>query len=65
MNHWQMIALAYALTFVAIALEVALLFRRRGNAWRQARAWLDAEEAPAATVSGGGSGVHAGAGAAS
>jgi hypothetical protein len=44
MNHWQMIALAYALTAVALAVEVALLFRRRRTAWRQARAWRDGDE---------------------
>jgi hypothetical protein len=33
MNHWQMILLAYALTGAALTLEVALLRRRRRNAW--------------------------------
>jgi len=44
MNHWQMIAIAYSATFVALALEVALLFRRRRAAVQQARAWLDADD---------------------
>jgi hypothetical protein len=39
MNHWQIIALAYALTFAALALELALLSRRRRSALRQAQAW--------------------------
>ncbi len=69
MNHWQMIAFAYALTFVALALELALLFRRRRSALRQAQAWLDADEptvpAHAPTVSHGADGARAGAGAAS
>ena len=46
MNHWQMIAVAYGLTFAALAVEVMLLFRRRRLAVEQARAWLD-DEAPA------------------
>jgi hypothetical protein len=56
MNHWQMIAIAYVLTFAAVALEVVLLLRRRRAAWRQARASL-AENETADT------GSHAGAGA--
>jgi len=43
MNHWGMIAFAYGLTFAALALEVAFLFRRRRLAVRQAQAWLEAE----------------------
>ena len=56
MNHWQMIAIAYVLTFAAVALEVVLLLRRRRAAWRHARA-LDEDEAA-------GPGNRAGAGAA-
>lgn len=37
MNHWQMIAIAYGLTFVALAVEVLLLRRRRLAALRQVR----------------------------
>jgi hypothetical protein len=37
MNHWQMIAIAYGLTFVALAAEVLLLRRRRLAALRQVR----------------------------
>ena len=44
MNHWQMIAIAYGLTFGALALEVFLLFRRRRAAVQLAQAWLAAEE---------------------
>ena len=36
MTHWQFIALAYGLTFAAIAVEVLLLIRRRRRAERQA-----------------------------
>ncbi|MBA3477126.1 MAG: heme exporter protein CcmD [Lautropia sp.] len=43
MNHWQMIAIAYGLTFGALALEVVLLCSRRRAALQQARAWLDAD----------------------
>ena len=45
MNHWQMIAIAYGLSFAALALEVALLLRRRHAAWRQVQACIDAVEA--------------------
>ena len=45
MNHWQMIAVAYGLTFAALAIEVALLFRRRRVALRQARASQDPDQA--------------------
>ncbi len=45
MNHWQMIAIAYLLTFAAVALEVVLLLRRRRAAWRNARASLEDDEA--------------------
>lgn len=38
MVHWQMIAIAYSLTFAALAVEVSLLFRRRCAARRQALA---------------------------
>ena len=44
MNHWQMIAIAYVLTFAAVALEVVLLRRRRRAAWRHARASLQEHE---------------------
>ena len=44
MNHWQMIAIAYLLTFAAVALEVMLLRRRRRAAWRHARASLAEDE---------------------
>ena len=44
MNHWQMIILAYTLTGAALALEVALLWRRRRNAWRQAQAWSEVDD---------------------
>ena len=43
MNHWQMIAVAYALTFAALALEIVLLFRRRRAALRQAQDRTDAD----------------------
>ena len=43
MNHWQMIAIAYGLTFGVLALEVVLLRSRRRAALQQARAWLDAD----------------------
>ncbi len=43
MNHWQMIAIAYVLTFAALALEIALLFRRRHAALRQAQAWVESD----------------------
>lgn len=43
MNHWQMIVIAYGLTFAALAIEVALLVRRRSAAKRQARASLEAD----------------------
>ncbi len=52
MNHWQMIAAAYALTFGAVALETVLLLRRRRAALRQAKAWLDADQPEAAAVTG-------------
>jgi heme exporter protein CcmD len=54
MNHWQMIVIAYGLTFGALALEVALLLRRRRAALRQAQGWLEADEslAPAGTGAG-------------
>jgi heme exporter protein CcmD len=42
MNHWQMIAIAYGLTFAALAIEISLLFRRRKAALRQARTGEDA-----------------------
>jgi hypothetical protein len=45
MNHWQMIAIAYLLTFAAVALEVVLLLRRRRAAWEYARASLQEDEA--------------------
>jgi len=45
MNHWQMIAIAYVLTFAAVALEVVLLLRRRRAAWHHARASLPEDEA--------------------
>ena len=35
MNHWQMIAIAYGLTFAVLAIEVVLLGRRRRAALRQ------------------------------
>ncbi len=35
MSHWLMIAIAYGLTFLALAMEVALLVRRRRAALRQ------------------------------
>ena len=38
MNHWQMIAIAYGLSFGALALEIALLVRRRRAALREALA---------------------------
>jgi hypothetical protein len=44
MNHWQMIAIAYGLTFAALAVEVSLLFRRRRAALRQAQANPDPAE---------------------
>ena len=37
MTHWQSIIVAYGLTFAALAIEVALLLRRRRRAERQAR----------------------------
>jgi hypothetical protein len=37
MNHWQMIAIAYGLSFAALAIEILLLRRRRQAALRQAR----------------------------
>ena len=37
MNHWQMIAIAYGLSFAALAIEILLLRRRRRAALRQAR----------------------------
>ena len=54
MNHWQMIAIAYGLTFVALALEVTLLFGRRRAALRQAQGWLETDESPAAAGTGAG-----------
>ena len=72
MNHWQMIAAAYGLTFAALAMEVMLLFRRRRLAVEQARTWLDDEAQAGGTGSardagaagaGGGAGAGAGAGA--
>jgi len=58
MNHWQMIAIAYLLTFAAVALEVALLVRRRRAAWRHACASLqDDEAADTATRAGAGAGA--------
>jgi hypothetical protein len=73
MNHWQMIAVAYGLTFAALAVEVMLLFRRRRLAVEQARAWLDDEAhvagpgalrdaVPAGAGGGAGAGARAGAG---
>ena len=58
MNHWQIIALAYALTFAALALELALLSRRRRSALRQAQAWPDTDEVavPRGGVAGAGPG---------
>ena len=47
MNHWQMIAVAYGLTFAVIAIEVLLLGRRRRAALRQVRtgaAWEREDE---------------------
>ncbi len=41
MNHWQMIAIAYGLSFGALALEIALLVRRRRAALREALADCD------------------------
>ena len=41
MNHWQMIAISYALTFAALAVEVALLMRRRRAALRHVQASID------------------------
>ena len=35
MSHWLMIAIAYGLTFLALAVEVVLLVRRRRAALRQ------------------------------
>jgi heme exporter protein CcmD len=35
MSHWQVIAIAYGLTFAALAVEVVLLVRRRRAALRQ------------------------------
>jgi heme exporter protein CcmD len=37
MTHWEVIVLAYGLTFLALAMEVALLRRRRRAALRQIR----------------------------
>ena len=37
MNHWQMIAIAYGLSIVAIAIEITLLGRRRRAALQQVR----------------------------
>ena len=55
MNHWQMIAISYVLTFAALALEVVLLLRRRRAAWRQARASLsDGEPVDAGARAGAG-----------
>ena len=45
MNHWQMIAIAYGLTFAALALEVALLRRRRRAALRQLETGADSARA--------------------
>jgi hypothetical protein len=50
MNHWQMITLAYGLTFAALTLEVVLLFRRRRQALRQALDGLDAADEPASGI---------------
>jgi len=61
MNHWQMIAIAYSLTFMALALEVALLFRRRRAAVRQAQTWLDADDLQASGT-GAGAAVDSGPG---
>jgi heme exporter protein CcmD len=44
MNHWQMIAIAYGLTFAALAVEVALLVRRRQAALRELRASRDRDD---------------------
>lgn len=41
MNHWQMIAIAYGLSFGALALEIALLVRRRRAALSEALAGED------------------------
>ncbi len=45
MTHWQVIAIAYGLTFLALAVEVALLVRRRRAALRQIRQLAEAREA--------------------
>jgi heme exporter protein CcmD len=45
MAHWQVIAIAYGLTFLALAVEVALLVRRRRAALRQLRLLDEAKEA--------------------
>ncbi len=44
MAHWQVIAIAYGLTFLALAMEVALLVRRRRAALRQLRLLDEAKE---------------------
>jgi heme exporter protein CcmD len=44
MTHWQVIAIAYGLTFLALAMEVALLVRRRRAALRQLRLLDEAKE---------------------
>ena len=44
MTHWEVIAVTYGLTFVALAVEVALLSRRRRAALRQIRSLVDARE---------------------
>ena len=48
MNHWQMIAISYALTFAALAVEVALLMRRRRTGLRQVQAAIDEDGAAGA-----------------
>lgn len=45
MSHWQMIAFAYGLTIAALAIEIALLIRRRRVALRQAQASQDPDQA--------------------
>jgi heme exporter protein CcmD len=44
MTHWEIIAVAYGLSFAAVAAEIALLWRRRRAALRQAQAWDRAGE---------------------
>ncbi|NLD55191.1 MAG: heme exporter protein CcmD [Burkholderiaceae bacterium] len=44
MSHWTVIAIAYGLTFLALAVEVGLLVRRRRAALRQVRLLAEATE---------------------